>query len=243
MGTAMVPEAGGDRKKGGSRRADARATAHRRGMERAAMQRCASFIALALAGITAAPCARAQQLPAPPPQDHGRFRFGADFALGFASVLSSSVAATGVAVCFLVRAGWQFSDVLALYYQAGVPGGVLWGTVRPSGSPIDQGLIGLWTNSALIELTAFNRLHLGLGPSVDGGAVQVCSSQASTGRYACVGSGGWGPGLDARIAYTAGPVRSGRRWGASFGVDLHGSLLFPTETALTALGVVGIDFN
>lgn len=109
-----------------------------------------------------------------------------------------------------VRVGVQFTDMVAVYLQ----GQGLVGEYLPDPRPTS--VAGFVFHSAMIELTLFDRLQLGAGPSID--VLWGCASY-NTGTV-CGNSGAFYGG-DLRVAVVLGHGGPGRRHGLTLSIDAH----------------------
>lgn len=169
----------------------------------------------------APPVAQAAPAPQPlPPSDYEEVRFRGGFNIGGGYAFG---AAQGPIIDLTVRLGVQLGRVGGIAFQT-QPNIFLIGT--------SSGVVGGFgiNNSLLGELTFFDFLQLGLGPSFDFLAAAACS----VGDTSCSAAAGTGFGVHARAAiiFAGRDPRGGRRGGFSISVNLHpmflgnGSFLF-----------------
>lgn len=183
-------------------------------------------LALALAALTA------QALPAEAQDrvvivhDHGpRLRFGAS-GVGGGFVGAVHGGAGGLAL----RIGVQFTDVVAIYLQ----GQALLGAFLPEPPPTSSAASGFVFHELMLDLTFFDVLQVGAGPSLD--FVWGCSTEN---RGAVCARQGPFFGGDLRVAVVLGSRGPGRRGGVSFSVDAHPTWLDSDVATMLLFGIGG----
>jgi hypothetical protein len=156
-----------------------------------------------------------------------RFRFGID-GTGGAFVRGPQLAFGGLRA----RLGIQLGDWFSLYYQpTGLVGAFMH---RADGRDAAAGL--LW-NSFLAEVTLFDIVQLGAGPSVD--FVWGCSDTPNS-SLSCSDHGPFF-GIDGRVAVVIGHDMMGSRGGLTLSADVHPTWYADDTVGLAVLGGIGID--
>jgi hypothetical protein len=168
--------------------------------------------AVLLLALTSAPLAFADDQPfreeAPDPI---RFRggFGLHGGIGLFALPGASVP-PGPAISLSARLGIQFNNYFSLMYQQ-MPQVFFLAT--------DTGALAMFAdyNSLLVNVTLFNTMEIGAGPSFDYVAIGGLSEAGATTAT------GTGFGVHGRVAFVIGgePSSSGRRSGFTLGLDLH----------------------
>jgi hypothetical protein len=183
-------------------------------------------VAVLLASLTASAQERQQPLPETS-TDYESVRLRGGFTIGGGAVFGSF---TGPIVDLSLRLGVQFGRVFALMVQS-QPN--VFFIISPTGT-VAAGF-GI-NNSLLAELTLFDFLQLGAGPSLDYIAAAACTGEN------CSSAAGTGLGLHARGAVVLGGRNreGGRRSGFSLSVNLHPVFLFNGEVLFfTTFGIGG----
>lgn len=143
---------------------------------------------------------------APPARTAVRPRFGVAFDVG--PFARSDALGVGATAAF----GKQYGDFFALYYEPRLFFGGFVAADRESA-------VFCWYNALMFDLTLFDALQLGIGPSLDVAAVDLCDGNG------CDRIGGLFPGADFRVAVVLGghDLRSpvGRRHGVSVALHSH----------------------
>jgi hypothetical protein len=93
-------------------------------------------------------------------RDRGRFRFGINGSGGLERVSANGASASGPMVGMDLRFGWQFNDLLAVYFQPHLSFGSL--EANGGGARV-SGFTGTFMGTVLGEVTFFDRLFAGAG--------------------------------------------------------------------------------
>ena len=156
--------------------------------------------------------------------NHPRLRFGVSaVGGGFVGPIHGGVG--GIAA----RVGVQFNDVVAVYLQAhGLIGSFL--PERRTGT-----LAGFAFHELMLELTLFDHLQVGAGPSLD--FIWGCS-EANGWTNTCGRSGPFFGG-DLRVAVAVGGHDRARRAGIVFSVDAHPTWVDHDAALMMLFGIGG----
>ncbi|AKF10735.1 hypothetical protein [Sandaracinus amylolyticus] len=171
--------------------------------------RHAATIALAMLASALVPAsgARAQQYYEPLPEGYytdDRVRFAVDGLLG-----GMAGAEGGVGGGVSVHVGLQLNDIVATYAVHR-----LWLADLVAS---DRGTFAVSTNSVVIDLTLFEHVQFGAGPSLDVGIGGLCGQDARR----CDGLGDLHLGLEARLAVVLGERTRARRRGLVISANVH----------------------
>jgi hypothetical protein len=165
---------------------------------------------------------------APPRRDPIRVRFGID-GTGGAMFRHGNDAGFGG---LRGRIGLQLGDWFAIYYQAtGLVGAFMHGN-----SGEDRAL-GMLFNTGMLEVTVFDMVQLGVGPSAD--IIWGCSEHGQSGTT-CNNNGPYF-GLDGRVAVAILPHMGGNRMGLTLSADVHPTWIDSDHIGLSVLGGIGFD--
>lgn len=155
-----------------------------------------------------------------------RLRFGFD-GTGGAWARGPQLAAGGLRA----RLGLQIGDYFAIYYQ---PTGLV-GTFY--NQRIGDSAAGAFFNSLLVELTLFDMLQIGAGPSAD--FMWGCSDDPQS-RLSCNDHGVFF-GLDGRIAVVVAPTLGESRMGLTISADVHPTWYASDTAGIAVLGGIGLE--
>jgi hypothetical protein len=169
------------------------------------------------ATVVVAPAPVAYAPPAvearPVRRDGVRLRGGFSFNGGGAFEIAGGNTTPGGAISFAARLGVQFNHFVGLYYQNTPNLFFIAGQ--------DSLHVGVFDfNSVLVNLTLVDMIELGVGPSLDAGAVFGCSVADDV---SCGGGSGVGFGMHGRFALNLGGLRGEgpRRSAFALGLDVH----------------------
>ncbi|UJR85861.1 hypothetical protein [Sandaracinus amylolyticus] len=181
-------------------------------------------IALAMLASLLGPSQRAhaQQYFEPLPDEYytdDRVRFAADGMLG-ATVGDEGGLGGGVSI----HIGLQLNDIVATYAVHR-----LWlADVIAS----DEGAFAVSTNAMVLDLTLFERVQLGAGPSLDVGIGGLCGQDASR----CDGLSDLHLGMEARLAVSLGDRTRARRRGLVISANVH-PIFVDRDTTVVIVGL------
>lgn len=163
-------------------------------------------------------------------EERGRFLFGFEVGLGVTAGFRGPATGAGFGLGAATRIGWQFNNLVSLYYQPAITVGFVGGDL--------SGLFVAESNTLGLGFTLGNFFHFGIGPALD---VVISSAMLRGGPNSALG---FAPGGDARIAFSLGGRSfSGRRTGFTLSLHTHDVYDLTNQTFyLTALVGVGMDW-
>ena len=155
-----------------------------------------------------------------------RPRFGLD-GTGGAFVRGPEAAFGGLRA----RLGLQLGDWFSIYYMpTGLVGGFL-------SSRANDAVVGLMYNTLMAEVTLFDMVQLGVGPSID--LTWGCADDRQ-GDLSCADHGPFF-GLDGRVAVVIGGDMEHGRGGLTLSADVHPTWYNDDAVGITVLGGIGVD--
>lgn len=150
-----------------------------------------------------------------------RLQFQGEFG-GVAGIDQGPVGGAGAGV------GVQIGDYFAVYGQHRLLFGDLVDGRR-------RGLWGVAYNSLMAEVTLFDLLQFGAGPSIDFGVAGVCDPA----QERCPDYTGFYPGFDVRVALAFGPDYGSHRRGFLLAAHLHPTFYSRGDAVVTATLAAG----